>query len=92
MDEFAMDASATYQDMEPMIEAKVYDPLPDGLVEPEWLAFPEIEQSWLDLPELEQGWHELPSIEQNWLQAIDQGEPVVSIDTPELEQGFDLEP
>ncbi len=71
MDEFAMDASVTYQDLEPMIEAEVYDPLPDGLVDQDWL--------------------ELPEIEQEWLQTIDQGEPELSLDVSDLEQGFDLE-
>ncbi len=91
MDEFAMDASVTYQDLEPMIEAEVYDPLPAGLVEQEWLELPQIEQEWLELPELEQNWLELPEMEQDWLQVIDQEEPGRSLETPDLEQGFDLE-
>ncbi len=91
MDEFAMDASVTYQDLEPMIEAEMYDPLPDGLVEPEWLELPEIEQDWLDLPEIEQDWLDLPGIDRDWLQTIDQGEPELSLEVPDLEQGFDLE-
>ncbi len=81
MDEFAMDASVTYQDLEPMIEAGVYDPLPEGLVEPQWLELPELEQNWLELPELEQ----------DWLQAIDQEEPTISLDMPDLEQDVDLD-
>jgi hypothetical protein len=81
MDEFPMDASVTYQDMEPMIEAEVYDPLPEGLVEPQWLELPELEQNWLELPELEQ----------DWLQTIDQGEPTISPEMPDLEQDLDLE-
>ncbi len=56
LDPHAMDQSVTYQDMEPMIESIVSDPLPDGLVDPEWLELPEIEPSWLDLPEMEPGW------------------------------------
>ena len=91
MDEFAMDASVTYQDMEPMIEAEVNDPFPEGLVEPQWLELPELDQSWLELPELEQSWLDLPELEQDWFQAIDQGEPTFSLDTPDLEQDIDLE-
>ena len=56
MDEFAMDASVKYQDLEPMIEAEVYDPLPEGLVEQNWLELPEFDQSWLELPELFRPW------------------------------------
>ena len=62
-----MDQDVTYHDLEPMIEAELYDPLPEGLVEPEWLELPEIEPEWfqaieqgepehlLEAPELEQG-------------------------------------
>lgn len=91
MDEFAMDPSVTYQDLEPMIEATVDDPLPEGLVEPQWLEFPELDQSWLELPELEQHWLDLPELEQDWLQAIDQGEPTITLDMPDLEHDVDLE-
>ena len=91
MDEFAMDASVTYQDLEPLIEAEVYDPLPEGLVDREWLELPELDQEWLELPEIEQNWLELPELEQDWLQVIDQGEPAPSLEAPDLEQGFDLE-
>jgi hypothetical protein len=91
MDEFAMDASVTYQDLEPMIEADVYDPLPEGLIEQQWLELPEIDQSWLELPELEQNWLDLPELDQDWLQAIDQGEPELSPEMPGLEQDIDLE-
>lgn len=91
MAEFAMDASVTYQDLEPMIEAEVYDPLPEGLVDQQWLELPEIDQNWLELPELEQNWLELPELEQDWLQTIDQGEPAFSPDMPGLEQDLDLE-
>jgi hypothetical protein len=91
MDEFAMEASVTYQDLEPMIEAEVYDPLPEGLVEPQWLELPELEQSWLELPQLEQPWLELPELEQDWLQAIDQEELELSSEMPGLEQDLDLE-
>ncbi len=81
MDKFAMDEHVTYHDLEPMIEAEVYDPLPDGLIDPSWLDLPEITQDWLDLPELEQ----------DWLQTIDLAEPDLSLETPDLEQGLDLE-
>jgi hypothetical protein len=91
VDEFAMDASVTYQDLEPMIEAEVHNPLPDDLVDQEWLELPEIDQEWLELPEIEQNWLELPEIEQDWLHVIDQEEPELSFETPDLEQGFDLE-
>ncbi len=91
MDEHAMDASVTYQDLEPMIEAEVYDPLPEGLIEQQWLELPEIDQSWLELPELEQNWLDFPELDQDWLQAIDRGEPAFSLDMPDQEQDVDLE-
>ena len=91
MDEHAMDASVTYLDLEPMIEAEVYDPLPDGLVEPQWLELPELEQGWLELPALEQQWLDLPELEQGWLHAMDQGEPELSPEMPGLEHDLDLE-
>lgn len=76
-----MDQDVTYQDLEPMIEAELYDPLPDGLVEPESLELPEIEPEWLELPE----------IEPEWLQTVEQGEPEHLLEATELEQGLDLE-
>ncbi len=45
----------------------LYDPLPDGLVEPEWLELPALEPDWLELPAIEQDWLELPEIEPDWL-------------------------
>jgi hypothetical protein len=91
VDEHAMDASVTYQDLEPMIEAEVYDPLPEGLVEHQWIELPELDQNWLELPELEQNWLELPELDQNWLSTIDQGEPTISLEALGLEQDVDLE-
>jgi hypothetical protein len=92
LDPHAMDQSVTYQDMEPMIESIVSDPLPDGLVDPEWLDLPEeIEPDWLDLPEIEPGWLELPELEQVWLQAIDQETPSVLSDIPVREHDLDWE-
>jgi hypothetical protein len=76
-----MDQDVIYQDLEPMIEAQLYDPLPEGLVEPESLELPEIERDWLELPE----------IEPQWLQAIEEGELEHLPEAPDLEQGFDLE-
>lgn len=86
-----MDQDVTYQDLEPMIEAELYDPLPEGLVEPEALELPEIEPEWLELPQIERDWLELPEIEPEWLQAVEHGEPEHLLEAPELEQGFDLE-
>jgi hypothetical protein len=86
-----MDQDVTYQDLEPMIEAELYDPLPEGLVEPESFELPEIEPEWLELPEIERDWLELPEIEPEWLQAVEQGEPEHLLEAPELEQGLDLE-
>ena len=86
-----MDQDVTYQDLEPMIEVELYDPLPAGLVEPELFELPEIEPEWLELPEIERDWLELPEIEPEWLQAVEQGEPEHLLEVPELEQGFDLE-
>ena len=86
-----MDQDVTYQDLEPMIEAQLSDPLPERLVEPEWLELPDIEPPWLELPEIERDWLDLPEIEPEWLQAIEPGEPEHLLEIPELEQGFDLE-
>lgn len=86
-----MDQDVTYQDLEQMIEADLYDPLPEGLVEPESLGLPDIEPEWLELPDIEQDWLELPDIEPEWLQAVEQGEPEHLLEAPELEQGLDLE-
>ncbi len=91
LDPHAMDQSVTYQDMEPMIESIVSDPLPDGLVDLEWLDLPEIEPAWLDLPEMEPGWLELPTLDQEWLQAIDQDIASVLSDVPALEHDVDME-
>lgn len=49
------------------MEEHLYDPLPDGFVEREWLDLPEMEQNWLDLPEIERNWLDLPEVEQDWL-------------------------
>ena len=35
----------------------LYDPLPDGLVEQDWLELPDIDRDWLEAPEIE---HESP--------------------------------
>ena len=59
------------------------DPLPEGLVEPEWLELPEIEPNWLELPEIERDWLELPEIEPDWFQAVEQGEPEHLLEAPE---------
>ena len=81
----------TYRDLEPAIEAAVNEPLPDGLIEPEWLAEPEIEPEWLTMPEIEPEWLTMPEIEPEWLVAITPQEQSLSIDTPHIEQDFDLE-
>ncbi len=91
MDEHAMDASVTYQDLEPLIEATVNDPLPEGLVEQQWLDLPEIEQHWLELPDLEQGWLDLPEIEQHWLHSIDHEGPEHVLETLDIEHEVDLD-
>jgi hypothetical protein len=80
MTQFSQD-NPTYQEMEPFIEAIVNDPLPDGLVEPEWLEMPELEPEWLEMPELEP----------EWLHIITPTEPKLSLDMPDLEQDLDLE-
>ncbi len=91
LDPRAMDQSVTYQDMEPMIESIVYDPLPDGLVDPDWLELPEVEPQWFDHLEIEPDWLELPELDQDWLQAIDQGTASVLPDAPVLEHDLDME-
>ncbi len=87
MPEFAMDDAVTYQDLEPLIEAEVNDPLPEGLVDPSWLELPALEQDWLELPEIDPTWLELPALEKGWLQGIDQGEPEQAFDVPDPEHG-----
>ena len=91
MDEFAMDASVTYRDLEPLIEAEVNDTLPDGLIQPEWLDLTDLDPQWLEEPAIEPGWLDLPEIEPDWLLAIDQGELEMEHDMPAFEQDFDLE-
>lgn len=87
MDEQAMDQHLTYQDIEPMIEAAVNEPVPDGLIEQFTLDLPEaIDQEWLALPEIDQEWLALPEIDQEWLQAIEPGEPNLSHESPEAEK------
>ena len=56
----------------------LYDPLPDGLVNQDWLDLPEIDQDWLTLPEIEQDWLELPEIDRDWLDT-----PVIEHESPE---------
>lgn len=56
-----------FQDM----EEQLYNPLPSGSVERDWLELPEIEPNWMDLPEMERGWLDLPEIEHDWLNAPD---------------------
>jgi hypothetical protein len=86
-----MDYDVIYQGLEPMIESELYNPLPEGLVEPESFELPIIEPEWLELAEIEREWLELPEIEPAWLQAIEHGEPEHLLEAPELEQGFDME-
>jgi hypothetical protein len=59
------------------MEEQLYNPLPDGLMERDWLELPEIERDWLELPEIERDWLELPTIERDWL------------NFPEIERGWD---
>ncbi len=61
-DEYLSD-DGLFQDM----EEQLYNPLPDGFVERDWLDLPEMEQSWFDLPQIERNWLDLPEVEQNWL-------------------------
>lgn len=91
LDPRAMDQSVTYQEMEPLVESIVYDPLPDGLVDPDWLELPEIESQWLDFPEIEPAWLELPELDQDWLQGIDQDAVFALPDVPAFEHDLDLE-
>jgi hypothetical protein len=89
--EYPFDETITYQDLEPLIEAEVNDPLPDGLVDQQWLELPELDRDWLELPELDQQWLELPELDRDWLPTIEQEQPELSLDTFKLEQGLDLE-
>lgn len=91
LDPRAMDPSVTYQDMEPMIESIVNDPLPDGLVDPDWLELPAVEPQWLDLTRIEPDWLELPELDQDWLQGIDRDTSPVLPDVPEIEHDLDME-
>jgi hypothetical protein len=58
----------------------LYEPLPNGLVEQDWLELPEIDQDWLELPEIEQDWLELPEIDRDWLDS-----PAMEHEPPEHE-------
>lgn len=66
----------------------LYDPLPDGLVEQDWLELPDIDRDWLNLPEIEQDWLELPDIDRDWLEApeIEQESPERDLDDWGLER------
>lgn len=88
MDEFALNASVTYADLEPLIEAEVNDPLPAGLMQPEWLEEPVLDPLWLGEPTLDATWLDLPDLDPDWLPALEQGEPEL---TPVLDQDLDLE-
>lgn len=59
MDEYDILAQEMYDSL--------FDPLPDGLVESEWLELPALEPEWLEAPAIEQDWLELPEIEPDWL-------------------------
>jgi hypothetical protein len=61
------------------MEEQLYNPLPNGLVEQDWLDLPEIERDWLELPTIERNWLELPEIERDW-------EPSFSLNDAEREQ------
>lgn len=91
LDTHAMAPSVTYQDMEPMIESIVYDPLPDGLVDPDWLELPDVEPQWLDFLRIEPDWLELPELDQDWLQGIDRDTLSALPDVPVLEHELDME-
>ncbi len=77
-----------FQDM----EAQLYSPLPDGLVERDWLNLPVMEKEWMELPEMKRDWLNLPEIEQQWLDAPDTHEQIImertSDDTPDFD--FDI--
>jgi len=88
MDEFALDASVTYADLELLIEAEVNDPLPAGLVQPEWLEEPALDPQWLEEPALDATWLDMPDLDPDWLPTIEQGEPELA---PVLDQDLDLE-
>ncbi len=88
MDGFALDASITYADLEPWIEAEVNDPLPADLVQPEGLEEPVLDPQWLEEPPLEATWLELPDLDPDWLPSLDLTEPELA---PDLDQDLDLE-
>lgn len=90
MQEFPLDDAITYQDMEPLIEVQVNDPLPEGAIEQQWLELPEIEPAWLELPAIEKEWLELPEIDQEWLRTFDQ-QLEHTHDGLKQEQDFDME-
>jgi hypothetical protein len=56
----------------------LYDPLPDGLVDQDWLELPELDQDWLTLPEIDHDWLELPEIDRDWLDT-----PAIEHESPE---------
>lgn len=96
MSQYSMDDPLSYDELTSTIEQQVYDSLPEGLVEADWLELPELELGWLELPELDQGWLELPELEQDWLQVPtldtieqDLSEPDLSMSTQDFDFDFD---
>ncbi len=63
----SFDASMSDDDVLQDMEEQLYNPLPDGLVEQDWLDLPAIERDWLELPVIERDWLDLPAVEQEWL-------------------------
>ena len=64
---YPFDASIPDDDVFQDMEERLYNPLPDGLIERDWLTLPDIERDWLTLPDIERDWLNLPTIEQDWL-------------------------
>ena len=85
MSEPSIEEPMTYQDLAPIIEADLFDPLPFD-IDPAWFALPEIEPEWLELPIIEPEWLELPEIEPEWLIGIERKHREIELEVQEVRQ------
>ncbi len=86
-------ASMSDDDVLQDMEQQLYNPLPDGFVEQDWLELPAIERDWLELPAIERDWLDLPAIERDWevspnFEGAEQERP---LPIPEDNPGLDLD-
>lgn len=83
-----------YERMRQEMEQRLFDPLPEGLVESDWLTLPEVDRDWLELPAIDRDWLNLPDIDRDWLEAprdtLEQGEPDLNQSIASVDRSFDL--